>query len=387
MSDQSIFETFENITAAEVVVGSAEMGSLDEKIDKPYWKIDKNKLLEALTPFKVLAGISNSNVVAKSVFLHNENQVLKMRGNDKDAYVWRSLPIENSENLMNEGFALNVSDLDLLVRGGYSKVLLYKDGDQVKMRVFGGDFLLDPINVGAYLYDYDKLPKPTDYKTLAFEEFQSLVSVMFNSMKLAVRPEDKKVIVADNNAYGSFLVSAVRVPVRGIKSSVFRVIDLMFLKVLLTNQSVVSFAETPERYFFNNDGFTLSTLKSNVPVEDIKKSLDLLFDAKRTASANIDFHLIKSIVGMISRLSNTTGLVDLESDNGAIRLSYLTKTNKRSSFKVGDGQLSEKQTLSLDSIKRNFSLIDAVPSVQLHSTKSGLILEDKGIQILVGIKT
>lgn len=383
MSD--IFEGMDNLEPIDADAQLMDVGRIEESIDEPHWKLDKDLLVRALSPFREIGGVASSNIVTKSVFMEREQQNLIIRGNNKDVYLESKVGIENDENVLDGGFVINVSDLELIVRRCFSKVILYvKDSKFVSIRLFGSDFYLDMVNVGKYLFDF--VSRPPEYENLTVDDFLNLVFTMYGAMRLSVRPEDRKVVINGNFCYGSFLVSAVRVRFVGLPNMVLRASDLNFLRLLMMDQENISFAQTEDRIFFKGNNYELSTLKSDVNITEVQKSLEETFSKTSLSTVSVSLVEFREVINLISKLSNTTGMVEFYSKKEEFYVSYMTKTNKKSEFKVGDGVLDKRVTLSVEGLRKSLSLIPNVPTIIINSINSGLIIECEKINILLAVK-
>lgn len=383
MSD--IFAEMENFEPVEVSEHPTELGMIEESIEAPHWKLDRNAFADAIAPFKEIGGVANNNVVTRSIFMECKDGMLYLRGNNKDVFLEKSVKVENVEKVLDQKVAVSVQDLDLLVRRCYSKVIFYiPEPGFAAIRLYKSNFYLDVVNVGDYLFNFVERPK--QYTQLAINEFQILVSTMHNAMKLAVRPEDRKVIVYDNYAYGSFLVSAVRVFFKGLPNTIIRAGDLAFLKLLVPNQQTVYFAEYGDRVFFKGDDYEFSTLKSDVSLSEVQKSLTGAFEQPVKSAVSADLSEFKEVIYLLSKLSNTTGMVEFFSENNEFFISYMTKTNKKSKFKIGDGQFPDKVTLSVEGLRKTLSLLSESPIVTINSVESGVLIDTKDIRVLLATK-
>lgn len=382
-----VFDDVESMEPVDVENAPIQFGKIEEDLGVPHWKLDQAALITALQPFKEIGGVANNNVVTKSVYLERKDGKLYLRGNNKDVYLQQVLKIENVEQVLDTSFSVSISDLDLLVRRCYSKVQIHMpEKGMAAIRLHGSDFFLDIVNVGSYLFDFVQVPAISAFKPLQVGEFQDLVKIMSSAMKLSVRPEDRKVIISNDNAYGSFLISAVRIPFKGLPAMVLRSTDLTFLRQLSGNQEDLKFAEDKDRIFFSGSSFDFSTLKSDLSMSEVQKSLEESFSQAYKATVSVDLAEFKEVIFLLSKLSNTTGMVDFVSDSGVFYVEYMTKSGRKSKFKVGSGDIGGSKTFSVEALRKSLSLLTGIPMVTINTVEGGVIVDFSGRKILLGTK-
>ena len=382
-------DVFDDVAEMEPIKDPEEQdpGFVTAEFKGSHWRLDRDTFLEALAPFRAISGTATKNAVTGSVYLPTEKGNLILHGNNKDVYIERTISLENDENILSDAVVVSVTDLDILVRRSPSKVILHRPDEQyLAASLYGSDFYLDVVNVGEFLYDFVDVPADDHFRPLDVEQLTELVSVMSAAMKLAVRPEDRKVIIKDGKAYGSFLLAAVRVKFDGLDGINFRSLDLDFLSYLLRDQETIQFAHSADRIFFMSQGFRFSSMKSDIPVPELIKDLEQTFETVTKSQATLELSELRNVVFVVSKLSNSTNTVTLKTKDGRLYLSYMLKSNKISDFAVGDGVFKEKFQITVDSLRKSLALcpVTSVPSIKLVG--GAMILTVGSTEILIGAK-
>ena len=367
---------------------STESTKVDLKV--PHLVLDRDELIQALSAFKLIGSISGSNLISKAVHIKLDNGRLIINGNNKDVYLTSYLEVKNTENVLDANFVIMVDDLDLLVRRGYKNIVIYQpDSKSIAVQVLGGELYLDTQLMGEFLFtrppSSNVVPLPVDIGRLS-----DLVSIMGNSMKLAIRPEDRKVMVKGGVALGSYIIAAVRVAFGEIPDMILRSVDLAFLYRMLPNNKKVVISLSGDRLKFavsseiGSGGFSYTSLRASGIPDATFNDLAESFSKPLKGSATTSTTEFKSIVSLFSNLSNSSGTVDLTTVSGDLSISYLTKSGKTSIFKIGLGCFEGIVKIQIESLMKALSIMIGKDNVEIGQIDGGIVLSDSTGSVLLG---
>lgn len=383
LDSKSHGKSFESIT---------ESKDMDIKVEVDHWRVDKSALQNAIRSIKLFGGISSATAFSRSVFIERHDGQLTLKCNNRDIFLEVSVPLLNEDLILDGKFIVNVADFDLLVRSGMSNIIIYKNtsGNSLKMMGFGGEFVIDLQNFDFSIYNFPKIPEEKDstsYSVADVDSFRDTIAVLRNLTSLAIRPDDRYIMVEKGVGVGSFITLLVRVMLKDITDISLRLMDMNFLYSLLpdtnTLKCVISTTGSgQERVFYFGDNFAFSCQRV---FADVNANLKI-FDTPSPHSSNVDVDQLLGIAQIVSKITGYSSALEFVSTKSGTYLVSSTNTGNKSKFLLdSEGNLGEPFQVAVEIIRKVFSVFKGSMAVKLSRHQNGLVIQHNNIDIFVGI--
>lgn len=365
----------------------ASFGEIDTDIPFPHIRIQTKQLQSFLRMAKLLSAASGRDVVSKSVSFHVENHRLVCRATDFDSYVSQSFEILNDTNVLEEEFVIPIDILMKLAKACPSTTAILLDEEGFKMRLAGGDIILETYTVPLDKYlmsdGYDKVAE-TEAVDLAYV-IQALTPIVSS----AANPSERRIVFTKDYALASYMWAVAKIP--GVFADFdLRIKDLAVLKILLRGvEGTVQVNKTKDeakvpRTVITGDDFEYATLGSTIEISHV--TVNQLESVTGVPGVHIDLVQLFKMVEVSADLPYSIGRIGLNYDSDGVSLAIKTKKGRDSIFSLSGSQEGAIKTLD-EEIQVQSKLLRILlrsfqgsASVKVVILKEGLGIESESIQ-------
>lgn len=372
---------FEGMDDFEDMGDIVELDSADEILpDSKYWKVSKSTMQQVL---KVILDISQSNadVVSKSVALWSEGHYLHYAATNKDIYLTGRVPLENDQNILDDYVVLNSKQLMSVVKYS-SSVIIFKIDDKFYSSLMRGTQSLDSFSFSRDVFEFPKYkgslssPLPGPEMKVKFEFLRGLMS-------LATAVEDRKIVVKDGNAYGSY-ISVLAKAFIGIPDTVIKVSDMRDLTFLIPLFNLdIQMNVSNNRNYFISDNFSYSSLAVS---GEVFQDADKVFNSE-IESFMIDGNHIFNLFSFLNLQSTDNSVVSLESGEKGLSLVFKSKTSRESVFVISKQPSKPFEfIIQIGLTKKLLAILKIYPTLYLSYNDVGLIFEVDNLKVVQGVR-
>jgi len=384
-------------TEADVMYGLGDTGVTEEEVtalhsaggrqgerletDLPLWEVETEAFKSALATFKEFLVASLFDAVVSSLLMECEGRELVLRGSNGDTFLEIKVPLENHENILSASIVVSIKDLYFLASFSGDHVYIVRDDKTYKVLFHSGEVVLDTrmIERGQYAFP----THPQSLKEISAAHISSVLPRFLEAVKLAVRPEDRKITVLHGRAVGDFIVAFFSAGVPSLDDMVLRLLDMRFLSRLLFGRERVSIAWEGDRLFFVSeaDGYRFS-IQTNKPGED-GVDVSLFEIPENAASIDVEVSTIKSIVLLVSSLSNQIPALFFVGHNGGTYACFINRDEVESKFFLSSQVLGQDFRVTCENLHRAISILDANGVVSLYRLPQSLVLAQGSVQVAI----
>ena len=370
----------------------ADLTKSDEvviKVDAPHWKFDKSDIMSVIRTMKLFSAISGVTEFTKSIYMERSDNKVCFKCNNRDIYFEREISLKNSELILPGNFIVTLADFETLVKTSLSSVIIFKSkkGDSLVMLGHGGEFILGIKSYPKDIYKYPAIPGNLkaggQNKIKDVAEFRDNLRILKSLTSLAVREEDRVIVVKDGIGVGGFITTLVRAKVPFSDLSL-RLMDMNFIyNVILDAVDDISFIVSEKRVFYEGTGFKLSCLRD---FHDIVVDTSM-FDSPTELTCMIDVEQVLGIAQTVSKVSGYSPSLEFISDAEGVWVRTGTRSGDISIFSISDkGSLGDSFKVSVETLIKVFSVFKGSMSVQLLRHDTGLCIKHNDIDIFVGVQ-
>lgn len=307
----------------------SNFGEVDDSIDKPHIKVSTKDLKEYLKVAKEIASSSGRDVVSKSVCLKAEGDKLVGRATDFDVYLEYEMDLLNHKDVLTDTLTIPIEILQKLIKAVPVNTIIFKDEDEYKMRLAGGDIPLETYNIDESKYIFSE--KVTKEATIAATDLYEVIKNFGSIVTAAVAPTERRIICESDAAYANYMFAIIR------SDASFAPMDLKVKDINVMRSLVKDTEEVLTVYSTDEDtkvkmkviegpNFKYAFLISDISVPDqLKQNMS---NVVLNDGVYVDFIQFYKMIEVAAELPYSIGKVGLNySDNGELRVVIKTKSS------------------------------------------------------------
>lgn len=308
-------------------VDLSQYGEEDEKVDYPHFKVSTKKFIEALRISNVVSQGSGRDVISKAVAMEVKGGDLQIYLTDFDIFVEKSLEVINTDNILNDFIAVNLTIISKLVKACPSVLTIYKKDNKYYIKLIGGDMELETINIEEdqiRLKDRDKFVKEGELVTT---EFYKTIKSLFVLANAGVTPAQRRVFYDGDSAYSVFLYCLAKYNNSKITPKMdIKIKDIKILYSLASNceDTELMVYKLKNRILIEGSNFRYSFLLSdNKPPQQMIDGIDKIFVNE---PIYIDYNQLVKITDVSSDLMYSINRLDFNyTEEGTVECIMRTK--------------------------------------------------------------
>lgn len=365
----------------------SSFGEIDTDIPVPHVRFNTKEFQQVLRNAKLLSAASGRDVVSKSISIHVEDGKMVCRATDFDSYLETKLDLLNEQNVLEEDVCIPTDILMKLAKACPAVTAILKDDEGFKMRLAGGDILLETLSVP--LEKFIAPDRPTGGASVEAPEMLSVIRAMSPIVTAAVSPTERRILFKNGDAVASYMWAVVKAPGE-YPNLELKLKDLQILKSLLTNRDgTIYVSQTPDdvkvpRTFITADDFTYATLTS--AAADTNTSAEQMNEIIGQPGVFVDLLQLYKMVEVSADLPYSIGKVGLNNSLEGIQLAIKTKKGKDSIFTLSGSNEGNPQPLEKEVVLQSKLLrillrsFGASASVKVSVTNKGVGIETDSLQ-------
>lgn len=351
MSDMGVIEevNLEDVEDIDEDLDLGDFGDVDIDIDVPHIRVDTKEFRRFLGIAKNVISDSGRDIVSKSICMNVEDDVLMMRATDFDVYLEYSIGIENEENILDDEIVLSLNAMEQLIKAAPSKIIIYEEDDEYKVRLIGGVFPLKTYNMGIDKFEFvDKLEKVTDVSSTDMYE---VIDSFKGPASSAVAPTERRIYCDSQGSYVNYMWSIL------ISDYVFTDMDIK-VKDIKVLQNLIKDVDDDliiyktkdskvDRMVISGDNFKYAFIISDIKIpKTVKDNIDnVLLDE----GVFVDFNQLYKMVDLSANISYSVGKIDINYTNdGRLKIIIKTKTKNDAEIEASGSVVGDVKPLDED---------------------------------------
>ncbi len=303
-----------------------------DAINFAHWLFERDRLLRGLSILG--SAIKNmSELLSKVVRMKQVNGLIEFTINTGDILARVSVPLLNSENILDKEYIVDFKSLFMLVRNSGDKLFIRDKDNFPAVYVLGGEAEIEHYNLDTTSFDWQCFTDKDNIKTLSSVEFLKVLSNITLSMSLARRPEDNRVRIEDGLACSNFMYAFCAQTCVGFEGVSLRALDAVILQKLLADSAGFEFTELPKAYAFRtvNACVVIPKIDTN-NLKGLYKAVEKPDDTE--GWMHISCHYMYKIVTLIKDMIGGVGNVKVLAEDGRMSVKALTRTGRVLMFPV-----------------------------------------------------
>lgn len=360
-------------------------GNIDTDIPLPHVRVQTKEFQNYLRVAKMFSASSGRDMVSKSVHLSVEDGQLLCRTTDYDSYLTYKMEILNEENVLNEEVVIPIDILQKLTKASPANVAIIRDGNDWKMRIAGGDILLETLSIAKEKFLLqDEFEKKADVDA---EQLLQTLRALTPIIQAAVTPTERRILCRRGKATASYMWAVITSP-GDYPDTELKVKDTQILKPLLTGQegnvTVLQSKGEILRSQLRTPVFTYTSLTSTV--ESSEQLLNQLEEASNQPGTHVDLLQLFKMVELSADLPYSTGKIGLNYDDEGISLAIKTKKGSDSKFSIPgspDGRtqpIAKELVMQAKLLRVLLRAFNGSTSIRVSISEKGLALETDTLQ-------
>jgi hypothetical protein len=334
-------------------------------ISDDHWIIDRREISKVVS---VLSDISNrsmdsvSNCVRLTAWKGNK---IRLQYTDGDIYFKCLFDLINLENQFKKDFSviLDLRQLNSVLKFSPKFMLSMDDNKNVYAHLMNGTYHMDVLSFSEDLFTLNYKEKK-DLKVYGLYDTSEFLRSAVSLMDLATSYEDKKLIVKDGYAYGSFISTLTR-QTTIFPDMVLRFADIKNLqKIIDIFEDEFRISVGKERLMIRGRDWVYSSLVIDGDVADdiIKK-----FEDGKEEDTVVDGSLLQTIFQFLSLSGSDSAGVVLFCDRSVVDLIYTSHTGKQSVYRISDDcQVQFNVSLLVSQSRKIFHTLGLFPTIYLN---------------------
>jgi len=380
------FEGMESILEA----GEEGLVLVDQAEDDPpvpFWRISKTDVAPLLKILREIAQRS-SDQISRSVLLAPDGQGnLRITATNKDVYFSGVVPLKNNQNVLDEAMIFNVKQLEDIVKYSYDLVI-YKEEGKVLATFMKGSQPLEVFAFNRTIYDVPNFYLQPKVAKLAVGidsvDLKCQTDMFFALMSLASVAEDRRVVIKDGAAYGSFVSVASKVCTR-LPDMVLKSTDARDLSGILSiYPGEVNVVSSKDRIFFFNDFFVYTSFLLDEKVSDemigkFEEGLEQTF---------IDGNQFYNITSYLASTNVEASVMNMVSDKNGIVITCKNKNGNQAKFSLSrDPAPDMNMDLQIVLARNVFRILRKSPTISLSKPFANVVEFSAGdVRVLQGCR-
>ena len=360
-------------------------GEVDDTMDLPHIKVSTKAFKEVLKVAKTICAAGGRDVISKAVCLKSEGDKVVCSMTDFDVYLQVNMERLNMENVLGDAIVIPTDILIKLIKAVPVNTIIFKDGEDLKIRLYGGDIVLETFNVDVEKFQFkDNVVKES---SMSSKDLYSTMKDFTPIVTAAVAPTERRIVCEPTKAY-AFYMWGILSSEKPFADMDLKVKDIAVLKSLTinTDEELVVSKTTDDvkvvRKVIEGANFKYAFLVSDSKVSDTLK--DGISTVVTDNGVYVDFVQMYKIVEVASELPYAIGKVGFNFAEDGVSLSIKTKKGVDSNFvlngsKVGNTDpLAEELVVSAKLLRiflRSFATQSSV-KISLSSKGMGISCDD-----------
>lgn len=351
--------------------------------EEPYWHIERSVLKRVLIVINTISK-SNLDIISKSVFMRYDNGRVVISSTDKDIYFSCIMPLINDENHLTGSLVLDARQLVEVDKSSQDFIIYLRD-DIPYVNLLGGNYPLERFQFSETLYKSECAVAAVQ-PDISVAELIPEFELLWQSLKLAARVEDRSMVVSSGYAYGNFLTSAVRI-VSLLPDLTLRSRDLEILRLVFKayKDDAVGFYFDDTHFLVTGDNFSYI---GSATTGKFSQDLITSFNAEGL-SINLDGRQLFGILRFLNTSITKAAAVSLITDkNGQTFILTSNRKGDESRFFISDQSLDldAKVDIQVSLTKNIFEIMKASPLVSLTRVNDMLLFKAENVEALMGSK-
>jgi hypothetical protein len=363
-------------------VDLSSFGEVEDTVDFPHFKVATKEFKEFLKVAKTICSAGGRDVVSKAVCLSAKDGKLVCRSTDFDVYIEQKLELMNVTNILDGEVVIPTDILIKLIKAVPVNTVIYKNGDNFYIRLYGGDIVLETYSITADKFSF--LDEVEKVGTIAAVDLYSVIKDFSGVVTAAVSPQERRILFEKQKAYASYMW-AIMMSSKSFQDFDLKIKDISVLKnLLLGSEEVLEVFVTKEsvkikRCVISGTKFKYSFLISDVRMsESMKDNLVSVVDA---GGVFVDFISFYKMVEVAADLPYSIGKIGLNYSEDGIHLAIKTKKDKDSVFNITGSKDGEVVSLK-DELIVQAKLLKIVLRSFASKSSVRLSVSEKGLGIV-----
>lgn len=325
----------------------SSFGEVDDTMDLPHIKMSTKSFKEVLKVAKTICAAGGRDVISKAVCLKSEGDKVVCSMTDFDVYLQVKVERLNMDNILDEAIVIPTDILIKLVKAVPVNTIIFRDGDELKMRLYGGDIVLETFNVDVDKFIFND---PVDKEsTVSSKDLYSIMKDFSPIVTAAVAPTERRIVCEPNKAY-AFYMWGILCSEKPFANMDLKVKDISVLKTLTLNlDEELTVSKTADGVKVVRKVVEGSNFKYVFLVSDTKVS-DTLKDGISTVVVNdgvfVDFVQLYKIVEVASELPYAIGKIGFNYTEDGVNLAIKTKKGADSMFTLNGSKAGNTDALT-----------------------------------------
>lgn len=377
------FDDIDLDTMGEVEdIDLSTFGTVEEEIKLPHLKFSGTQFKFLIRLAKSLSVPSGRDVISKSILIHPNNDKIEFYLTDFDVYFFYELDRINVQNVLTEDIIIPTDYLDKLARAIGNKVTIFKDGDDFKLSLLGGDIILETYNV-----DVEKFKFKDTYnkqQSIASKDLHMLVKDFSTIVSNAISPSERRILCDKDMAFASYMWGNITCK-KSFSDMDLKVKDIKVLSQILSEvEEELEIFETDDkattkRKVIKGNNFYYAFLISDSTVsESIRNNIKEVINLSK-GKCYVDFANLLRLADISSVLPNSTGKLEFNYCESGVQVTLKLKKGDSTFTLVGS---KEGDTTPFST---NFTISSKLLLLFLKAFTSQLsvafFITDKGIGI------
>lgn len=361
-------------------VDLSNFGTVEEEITAPHIKFSGVQFKFLIKIAKTLSVVSGRDVISKAILIHPEGDKVQFFITDFDVYFKYEVDRINVENVLTEDIVIPTDYLDKLSRAIGNKTVIFKDGDNYKLKLFGGDIVLETYTVDNNKFMFkDSVHKEQSLNSI---DLLSVVKDFTPVVNNAVSPAERRILCDKDIAYASYMWGNISCR-KSFSNMDLKVKDLNVLRNVLSEvEEELEILETDEtvatkRKVIKGSNFEYAFLVSDSTVpQAIRDGIDNIIHAAK-GKCYIDYAQLYKLVDISSILPTSTGKVEFNYNDSGVE--FILKSKKGDSkftlvgSKEGDTTpMSSNFTISSKLLYIFLKAFSTQSSIAFYLTEKGM---------------
>lgn len=359
----------------------SSFGEVEDTIDKPHFKMSTKDFKEILKVAKLVSTGGGRDIVSKSVMFQVKDGKVVASMTDLDTFVTKTVECLNQENVLTIPVVISTDILIKLSKALPVNTVIYLDGEDIYMRLYGGDILVETFAIDSTKFEFKDEIEDTKVK-INSTAFYTAIKDQSPIVCAAVSPSERRIILQKERSIASFMW-AISVIKGDFGEFDLKIKDINMLKSLLngTDEELSLFRvknAKVERVVVEGTNFSYAFLVSG---EEISETLaSSVEDTEVDYGVYVDLVSIFKMVEVAADLPYSTGKVGINYTEDGVQLSIKTKKGNPCEFTIpGSVQgncspLSSELVVQAKLLRTVLRTFATKSSIMLTLTPKGIII-------------
>lgn len=345
-----------DINSVDSIVKDEEESSLNdieeniEDIKFPKVVMDTKQFREFVRTARFIASSNGKDLIGQSICIEALKDKVVCRVSDLDVYFEQVIDRMDADGI-EETIVVPISIINKILNAVTSKFVIYRDGEDLYIKIFGGGVLIETFSLGA-----DKFQIKGSYIDKGSVNSSKLVKWVTDLSKVAsvaMTPNEKRIIFDDGMVFASYFWACTFAEAEGMPNMDLKWKDMRVVASALSGKSCeLSIGEVTsnnvKRMRISGDGFKYTFLVTESKFYAVlKKEVDRV-RGRKVEGEEIKTAPIYKIIELAADLPYSSGKLGISMSNKGITANMKMKSGKVNSFELVSGGKYSGEDKSVD---------------------------------------